>query len=168
MFTLKNLGLSGHSFDSEPWKLQCLLPCFSWKTRSQWNEDILPTASMGGSLAAAASAQCVFQTTNYLPIQCLILCHVLYDGSEFGGRFILRLCSRLEAGPASPVWQLRDCRRFVTRLRSTSRGWISSSVSSKPVGVGILFVAVRWGEASESALFEFCREKRVMFHNIKD
>lgn len=81
-------------------------------------------------------------------------------GSELAGRLMPRLCSRLDAGPASPAWQLRDSSRFVTRLRSKSSGWISSSsVCPEPPCVGGLF-ADRWGELlSKSAFLEFCREK---------
>lgn len=90
---------------------------------------------------------------------------VCYDGSELAGRLTPRLCSRLEAGPASPAWQLRDSSRFVTRLRSKSSGWISSSACPEPPCVGGLF-ADRWGELwSKSACLELCREK-VNISNI--
>lgn len=55
---------------------------------------------------------------------------VVYEGSALGGRFKPRLCSRLEAGPASPAWQLRDSSKFLTKLTSKSKGRISSSASS--------------------------------------
>lgn len=86
---------------------------------------------------------------------------VRYDGSELAGRVMPRLCSRLEAGPASPAWLLRDSSRFVTRLRSKSSGWISSSssVCPEPPCVGGLF-ADRWGGLlSKSGFLESCREK---------
>lgn len=60
----------------------------------------------------------------------LTLLSVLYGRSELGGRCNPRLCSRLEAGPASPSWELRDSSRLETRLRSMSRGCSSSSDSS--------------------------------------
>lgn len=70
-----------------------------------------------------------------------------------------RLCSRFEAGPASPSWQLRDSSRFVTRLRSKSSGWISSSVCPEPPFVGGQSADRRGGLLSKSAFSEFCREK---------
>lgn len=60
----------------------------------------------------------------------LSLLRVLYERSELGGRCNPRLCRRLEAGPASPSWELRDSSRLETRLRSMSRGCSSSSDSS--------------------------------------
>lgn len=77
---------------------------------------------------------------------------VRYDRSELAGSWRPRLCSRLEAGPARPAWQLRDSSRFVTRLRSTSRGWMSSSsVCPESSCVG--------GPLSRSTFLELCRDK---------
>lgn len=114
-----------------------------------------------GTLVYYIYTFCLFEHIKYPRPQYLGLLLVLYEGSELGGKCKPRLCSRFEAGPASPSWQLRDSRRFETRLRSTSRGWISSSVSSNSPCVGRPFVAAGWGlPFSKSALLQFCIERK--------
>lgn len=72
----------------------------------------------------------VWHTVTLAAAESLTPWSFLYERSELGGRCNPRLCSRLEAGPASPSWELRDSSRLETRLRSMSRGCSSSSNSS--------------------------------------
>lgn len=61
-------------------------------------------------------------------------------GSVLSGSCTPMLCKRLEAGPASPAWELYDSNIFETRFRSTSTGVIPESPAAESSSSELLLV----------------------------